>query len=97
MAFNQAYGTLQDTECEMSYNQAYGTAHNMSYNEAHNTTTSFIMRNRDALDSSHRNETVEGIQRMGLPPPNTVVSEDEDQRSSEVYETIPGENPLYDN
>ena len=99
MAFNQAYGTLQGTDREMSYNIAYGTAHNMSCNQAYNTTTSFALENKDVLDSSHGYdyESMDALHKMGPPPPYTMMVEGENPRSSGIYETIPGENPFHDN
>ena len=97
MAFNQAYGTLPGTEQEMSYNQAYATTHDMSYNQAHNTTTSFMVQNKEALDPNHTYETMDSLKQMGPPPPYTKVVEAENERSSGIYEPIPGENPVYEN
>ena len=93
------YTTIPGTAHEMSYNQAYGTAHEMSYNQAYNTTTSFMVQNKDALGPGHDYETMDGPRKMDLPPPYTQVVEGENQRSSGIYETIPGpvDNPLYDN
>ena len=86
MAFNQPNGTLQGTDREMSYNIAYGTAHNMSYNQAYNTTISFAPENEDVLDSSHGYdyESLDALQRMGPPPPYTMMVEGENPRSSEI-------------
>ena len=102
MAFNQAYGTLPGTEHEMSFNQAYctlpGTEHEMSYNQAYNTTTSFMVQNKEALDPGHAYETMDSLKQMGPPPPYTKVVEAENERTSGIYEPIPGiENPVYDN
>lgn len=97
MAFNQAYGTLPGIEHEMSFNQAYSTTHDMSYNQAHNTTTSFMVQNKEALDAGHAYETMDSLKQMGPPPPYTKVVEAENERTSGIYEPIPGENPLYDN
>ena len=97
VAFNEAYGTMPGTDHEMSYNQAYSTAHEVSYNQAYNTTTSFMVQNKDALGPGHEYETMEGLKKMGPPPPYTQVVEGENQRSSGIYETIPVDNPLYDN
>ena len=85
------------TAHEMSYNQAYGTAHEMSYNQAYNTTTSFMVQNKDTLGPDREYETMDGARKMDPPPPYTQVVEGENQRSSGIYETIPVDNPLYDN
>ena len=99
MVYNQAYGTLPGINHEMSYNQAYSTAHEMSHNQAYNTTTSFMVQNKDALGPGHDYETMDGLQKMDPPPPYTQVVEGVNQRSSGIYETIPGpvDKPLYDN
>ena len=88
---------MPGTAHEMSYNQAYGTAHEMSYNQAYNTTTSFMVQNKDTLDPDREYETMDGARKMDPPPPYTQVVEGENQRSSGIYETIPVDNPLYDN
>ena len=75
----------------LSYNQAYDTIRGSADEMSLLGSSSFMMTNDKALsdtlqkDGHNEYETVDGIQNSDPPPP-------EDQVSSGIYETIPGDH-----
>ena len=74
----------------LSYNQAYDTTRGSADEMSVLGSSSFMMTNdkalSDILQKDGHNETVDGIQNSDPPPPP------EDQASSGIYETIPGDH-----